>query len=261
MPVAARRGRRARCRPGGVGGVKIGADRLEQLDCLRLHLRSDVAGRELRLLEELRQPGRVQGADVEVEEDAPEILERCIGLPSRHAECRERSLEPRVRGDHRNPCIGLGAQVVEGLAKHVGEGEPESGLEGQRVERLPPCSVGEVGGKPGESGGTEDDGDGKWSEPRRVPTGLRAALRHRQRDGKAAARVVVAAVDRRPHHHEDQKQGDREEEHRRAAVTLDQTLLALLEAVRALQVVDVEDADAAEQHEHDEKAENVSASS
>ena len=89
---------------------------------------STIVLRELRACEERGQALDRCAADVEVAEDARDVLLRRLRRAARQPVGGERPLEPRVGRDHRLARITLCPQVVERLVDDVREEERELGV-------------------------------------------------------------------------------------------------------------------------------------
>ena len=99
-----------------------------------LHRGVDGVVRELSLSEERRQAADRIRSQLEVVEDAGEVLVRGLRWGARDSVRGEHALEVRVRGDDRPPRIGFRAEVVEGVVESRGELFGKLGL---RVARPP----------------------------------------------------------------------------------------------------------------------------
>ena len=83
------------------------------LDRALLHRGVDVVVRELSLCEELGQAGDRIGPELEVLEDAHEVLVRRLEGVASDPVRREHTLEARIGGDDRPPWVGFRAEIVE----------------------------------------------------------------------------------------------------------------------------------------------------
>ena len=91
-------------------------------DRVLLHRRVDLVAAELRPLEQRRQPADRVAARGEAEQDAAQVLDRRLALPSLEAVPRaSTAFHPRVRGDHGATRVGLGLEVVDRVADRRGE--------------------------------------------------------------------------------------------------------------------------------------------
>ena len=172
-----------------LGRAQLLVHRLERLDCLLLHLRRHIVSRELRPCEERRQARGGAAADLEVGEDALQVLIGCLGRAAGEPVGGERALHASVGGDHGASRVRLGPEVVERLLQHVGEARAAAlPTMGSQASAARP--VGEVPGARRDRDEREDDEHGGRS---RTPARSARARRCRRFVG-ARFRPIRAAI-------------------------------------------------------------------